>query len=66
MQNETKGSNLPLGLGMALAQNVQAMEKFSALSQQEQQQVIAHVSDIRSRREMHSFVQQLAEGKTAF
>ncbi len=65
MQNKAKGNSLPLGLGMALAQNLQAMEKFSALSQQEQQ-VTAHVSDIHSRGEMHSFVQQLAEGETAF
>lgn len=50
---------LPQGLGMALAQNTQAMAYFSALSPQEKEQVIDRTRQIRSREEMRAFVSQL-------
>ncbi|MBW7571749.1 hypothetical protein [Caproiciproducens faecalis] len=50
---------LPLGFGMALAQNVQAMEYFSALPQPEQQQIVQHTHEIQSKQEMQDYVQNL-------
>ena len=49
--------DLPMGLGMALAQNPDAMEYFCSLPEQEQQSIIDHTHSIQSRREMHDFVQ---------
>ena len=66
MQNFAEGKDMPLGLGMALAQNINAMEKFSALPEEQQQQMIAHVHEINSRKEMRSYVQQFAEGNITF
>ena len=51
---------LPLGLGMALAQNVKAMESFCAMSQQQKAAVIARTHNIRSKQEMHAYVESLA------
>lgn len=53
--------DLPIGFGMALAMNPQAMERFSALSETEQQHIIDRTHQIRSHDEMHSFVQNIAD-----
>lgn len=66
MKNYAEGIDMPLGLGMALAQNLTAMKKFSALSPEQQQQMIAHVHEINSRKEMRGFVQHFAEGTITF
>lgn len=47
---------LPLGFGMALAQNEKAMEYFSALPKAKQQEILEHTHEVRSNREMHDFV----------
>lgn len=57
---------LPMGLGMALAQNPDAMHYFSNLSDQQQQEIINHTHQIQSRREMHQYVQSLAEHNGIF
>ena len=57
---------LPMGLGMALAQNSDAMHYFSNLSDQQQQEIINHTHQIQSRREMHQYVQSLAENNSIF
>lgn len=49
--------DLPMGLGMALAENL------PALSREEQAQVAAGVQDISSPAEMQAFVQRLADRK---
>lgn len=46
---------------MALAQNPQAMQTFARLSEAERQQVIAGTHGVRSREEMHRYVECLAE-----
>ena len=48
-----------MGLGMALAQNVDAMEQFASLSPDEQRQIIDQTHTINSKSEMQSFVQHL-------
>lgn len=52
-------ADLPMGLGMALVQDVSAMEHFASLSPDEQRQVIDQTHSITSKSEMQSFVQQL-------
>lgn len=52
-------ADLPLGLGMALAQDVGAMERFASLSPDEQRRVIDQTHSITSKGEMQSFVQEL-------
>ena len=51
--------SLPLGFGMALAQNVDAMEYFAALPKQKQEEIIGHTHQIESKQEMHDYVQSL-------
>jgi len=55
---------LPLGLGMALAQNTKALEYFSALSPQERQKFIAATHDTHSPGEMRRLVEGLVEHGT--
>ena len=51
---------LPLGVGMALAQHPQAMEKFSRMTDAEKSQVLAQAHQAASKEEMQSLVKKLA------
>lgn len=51
--------DLPMGLGMALAQNTQALNAFAAMPQDQQQRVIQHTHAIRSKQEMQAYVNSL-------
>lgn len=53
--------NLPLGFGMALAQNETAMQKFEVLSEAEKQNVIQKTHQITSKQEMRAFVSSLTD-----
>ena len=59
-------SDLPLGFGMALAQNEGAMQYFAALPEQKKQEIISHTHQLHSRDEMHAFVQSLNEQNVYF
>ncbi len=59
MSNFVDGPEMPLGLGMALAQNLEAMNRFANMSRAEQQAVIAHTHSIRSKEEMRAYVESL-------
>jgi len=50
---------MPIGLGMALAQNMPAMERFALLPKEEQQRIIAATHGIGSREEMQAYVGSL-------
>ncbi len=50
---------MPIGLGMALAQNPEAMKKFATMSPAQQQEIIAGTHDIRSKQEMHQYVSHI-------
>lgn len=50
---------LPLGFGMALAQNEAAMRQFEALSETEKQAVIQRTHSVNSKREMQRLVDSL-------
>ena len=55
--------DIPIGLGMALAANVGAMERYSALTDEQRAMVVARASGVTSRREMDAMVQELTVGK---
>ena len=52
---------IPVGLGMALVHNQQALTKFSALTDEEKRAFIAGVHGIDSRQEMRAYVDRFAE-----
>lgn len=52
---------LPLGFGMALAQNETAMQKFESLTEEQKQSVIQQTQSVKSRREMQQFVSDLVQ-----
>jgi protein-arginine kinase len=59
-QNLTKG-DVPLGLGMALAQNLNAMKYFTSLPEEERTEIIKKAHYVKSREEMANFVDALAK-----
>ena len=59
MANYVNGPDMPIGLGMALAQNLSAMERFAALPREEQRRIIAGTRGIGSREEMQAYVGSL-------
>ena len=52
-------TELPLGLGIALANNNDAMEYFSTLTPAHRREIIAHTHTIRSKEEMEKFVNNM-------
>ena len=54
---------LPLGFGMALAQNETAMQRFESMTQEQKEAIVAQTSNVRSKIEMRAFVDRLASGK---
>lgn len=55
-------SQLPLGFGMALAQNEAAMRTFETMTEAEKQAVLQQVHTVRSRAEMRRLVSSLGQG----
>lgn len=53
---------MPLGLGMALAQDVNAMDYFASLPDQKQQEIIGRTHSIQSKQEMHQLVRDMMNG----
>lgn len=52
---------LPLGLGMALAQNEQAMARFDALSEADKKAFVEKTHSVHSKSEMRSLVNSLTD-----
>ncbi len=50
---------LPLGLGLAMAQKPEAMERFAALPEAERQALVDQARGARTKQEMRSCVDQL-------
>lgn len=61
MKNEF--GDVPIGLGMALAANVGALERYSAMTDEQRAMVVARASGVNSRREMDQMVQEFTMGK---
>lgn len=57
------GSDIPLGLGMALMQDHDAFLRFQALSAQKQQELIDGTKNIKSRDEMKAYVSSIPSFK---
>ncbi len=53
--------DLPVGFGMALSQNVYAMEYFAALPKTKQSAIIEQARYVSSPAEMHNFVNSLIQ-----
>ena len=53
--------DLPLGFGMALMQHPEAMEKFANMEDNKQKEIILQTHNIKSKKEMQSFVSNLAD-----
>ena len=52
-------NEMPVGFAMALAQNPEAMKKFAMLSQEKKQEIIDGTHSVRSKDEMHQYVNDL-------
>ncbi len=53
---------LPLGFGMALAQNEPAMKKFESLTDTEKESVLQRTHSVTSKQEMRNLVSGLLSG----
>ncbi len=54
-----KRDEMPVGFSMALAQNPEAMQKFALLSENEKKQIIDGTHSVKSKQEMHEYVNRL-------
>ena len=59
MANYANGPEIPMGLGMALAQNTRAMEYFTSLPPEDLKRIIEQTSSINSKDEMQRFANSL-------
>ncbi len=53
---------VPIGFGMALAQNTAAMNRYAHLDEAEKQAVLNKAHNVRSEMEMYTLVANLANG----
>lgn len=54
--------NVPIGFGMALAQNEAAMVSYAHLDKQTKQDILDRAHNVRSEMEMYTLVADLANG----
>lgn len=54
-------NQLPIGLGLSLAMNQRAMDRFADMTEAEKEQAIARSRKVKSKREMDRIVSSLAE-----
>lgn len=60
MSNYANSAGMPIGLGMALAQNIEAMNYFSSLPADEREKIIGRAQSIQSKEEMQAYVQSFS------
>ena len=53
---------MPVGLGMALAQRPEAMEKFATFSETKKQEIINGTHSVSSKEEMRQYVDKIILG----
>ena len=58
-ENFVDGPGIPLGFGMALAQNPDAMDVFSSLTEEQRRKVLRKTRRIGSKEEMRAYVDSL-------
>ncbi len=64
MQEINPMKDLPMGFGMALAQNPEAMNRFAALPEEQQRRIVDGTHAIHSKSEMKAYVNHLVYGQT--
>lgn len=52
---------LPMGFGMALVKNEQALQKFTQMTEPQKQDILAKTHQIESKAEMQALVNQLSQ-----
>lgn len=57
--NILNNDEIPVGLSMALAENLRAMERFGNMGEQEQRNFINQCKNVKSKQEMKSLVSGL-------
>ncbi len=53
---------VPIGFGMALAQNTAAMNRYAHLSETQKQDILNRAHNVHSEKEMYALVASLANG----
>lgn len=56
-------NEIPVGFAMALAMNPDAMQKFAMLSEDQKRVIIEGTHSVKSRDEMHRYVDSLVNSK---
>ncbi len=64
MENYLNSDEIPMGLGMALAQNPKAMQIFAKKDKVQQKRIIEKTHSISSKTQMKAFVQQIENNQT--
>lgn len=54
---------VPIGFGMALAMNPPALNVYSAMTEEQKQQILNKAHNARSEKEMHAIVNHIAASK---
>ena len=54
---------MPVGFAMAMAMNPEAMKKFSSMNEIQQKEIIDGTENIKSKEEMHRYVESLLNKK---
>lgn len=62
MKNAIFGDGVPMGFGMALAQDTEALARFSSLSPAQQQSVLDGCCGVSSKEAMRDYVSRLGRG----
>ncbi len=57
-----KQDQMPVGFTMALAMNPDAMQKFASFNEEQKQKVIDGAHSVKSKEEMHRYVDSLVNG----
>ncbi len=55
-------SKVPIGFGMALAQNTAAMNRYAHLTEEQKQDILNKAHNVHSEMEMYTLVANLANG----
>ena len=53
---------VPIGFGMALAMNPNALNTYSAMTEEQKQEILNKAHNVRSEKEMYALVAGLANG----
>lgn len=51
--------DLPVGFGLALAQNLNALDKFSSMTNEKQKEIVEGAKQVSSKKEMRSYVDNI-------